>query len=94
MGGTNLKPVNSLPQLNTVDSSSMVQQQNDKQSDKQLTRMNSQNQLANTNGSSNTIRNLLALQSPLIPISSSNNNTNHLNVNMRVSTGGNIYNIT
>ena len=38
------------------------------------------------NGPSNTIRNLLAIKSPIVP--STNNNNNNTNSNLRLSTGG------
>ena len=56
------------------------------------TRMNNNlGQSPSPNGSSNTIRNLLALQSPIVPATSNINNTNNLvgtNSNLRLSTGG------
>jgi len=93
MSGKVLKSVNSLSQINTTDNSLALQQQNQPQNDKLLlTKMNNLNQSASTNGPSNTIRNLLALQSPLVSINNSNNNnhsnTNAANSNFRLTTGG------
>jgi hypothetical protein len=93
MSGKVLKSVNSLSQINTTDNSLALQQQNQPQNDKlSLTKMNNLNQSASTNGPSNTIRNLLALQSPLVSINNSNNNnhsnTNAANSNFRLTTGG------
>ncbi len=93
MSGKVLKSVNSLSQINTTDNSLALQQQNQPQNDKlSLTKMNNLNQSASTNGPSNTIRNLLALQSPLVSINNGNNNnhsnTNAANSNFRLTTGG------
>ncbi len=54
------------------------------------TRMNNNlGQSPSPNGSSNTIRNLLALQSPIVPVTSNiNNNLVGTNSNLRLSTGG------
>ena len=90
-----MKSVNSLSQTNTGDNSGTLQQQNQPQTDKSpLAKMNNINQSISANGPSNTIRNLLALQSPLVSINNSSNNShsnnNIANSNFRLTTGVNI----